>query len=135
MDEREVKNEYKQLKKDDKFSHFIVNIERIKSSITPKKNMELKTLLVGASRHEGSLLKSSLRLLDKKINDIDSTISKEGMENQEMTKVKIQRAQSIRTRKLKKRFNKTRRFKKNLSPIQEGSRESRSRSASESKKK
>jgi hypothetical protein len=77
---------------------------------------------------------ASLRTLDKKIDKIDANMSKESMAHEEKTKqlianAKIHRSLSIRHRKLKNKFHKTRRFKgPGLTPIQEGSRESRSKS-------
>jgi hypothetical protein len=134
MNEREVNASYRLLQKEEKFRSQIANIERLKKTVTPQKNMELKTLLVGASQRDGSLLTASLRALDKKINQIDTSMSKESMAHEEKTKqliadAKIQRSVSMRNRKLKNKFHKTRRFKgPGLSPIREGSRESRSKS-------
>jgi hypothetical protein len=136
MDERDVKKEYMKLEKKVQFAPYVENIERLKSSITPKKNMELKSLLVGASHHEGSLQSKSLELLKKKIDQLDSSMSKENQAkdekmNQLMTRAKIQHSRSIRYRKLRNKYNKTKKFKKsNLSPIQEGSKETDSRSRS-----
>jgi hypothetical protein len=134
MNERQVNDLYKLLQREEKFHSQIASIERLKKTITPQKNMELKTLLVGASQREGSLLNASLRVLDKKINQIDASMSKESMAREKkakqlITNVKIQRSVSIRNRKLKNKFNTTRRFKgPAMSPIQEGSRESESKS-------
>jgi len=130
MNERETKNEYKVIQQEGKFAPYVANIERLKSSITPKQNMELKTILVGASKHEGSFKMSALKLLDKKIDQIDSSMSKENMENQEKTNqlatnIKIQRSRSLRPRSLRNKFNGTKRAKQSrMTPIQEGSRES-----------
>jgi hypothetical protein len=55
MDEREVKNDYKTLQKNGEYTPYINNIERLKSTISPKQNIELKAILVGASKHEGAL--------------------------------------------------------------------------------
>jgi hypothetical protein len=135
MNERETKNEYKVIQQESKFDPYVANIERLKSSLTPKQNMELKTILVGASKHDGSFQKSALKLLDKKINQIESSMSKEGVASREninrlAANVKIQRSQSLRPRTLRNKFNRTRRTNRpTMSPIQEGSRES-SRSAS-----
>lgn len=134
MNEREVNASYRLMQKAEKFPSQMANIERLKKTVTPKQKMELKTLLVGASHREGSLLTASLRMLDKKINQIDASMSKESMAHEEKTKqlianAKIQRSVSMRHRKLKNKFHKTRRFKgPGLSPIREGSRESRSKS-------
>jgi hypothetical protein len=56
MDEREINSAYRLIQKAEKFPSQIANIERLKKTVTPKQNMELKTLLVGASKREGSLL-------------------------------------------------------------------------------
>lgn len=134
MDEREVNASYRLLQRAKKFPSQIANIERLKKTVTPKQNMELKALLVGASKHEGSLLTASLRTLDKKIDKIDSSMSKESMANEERVKsltanAKIQRSLSIRRRKLNNKFNRTKRSRgSTLTPIQEGSRESGSKS-------
>lgn len=130
MNERETKNEYKVIQQEGKFEPYVANIERLKSSLTPKQNMELKTILVGASKHEGSFQKSALKLLDRKMSQIESTMSKESLANEE--RVKIQRSRSLRPRMLRNKFNGTKRAKlPKMSPIQEGSRESsRSRSRS-----
>ena len=77
MDEREVKTEYKQLQKNGDYAVYVNNIERLKSIISPKQNIDLKAILVGASNHEGALRARSLQLLDKKINQIDASMSKE----------------------------------------------------------
>jgi len=136
MDEREVKKQYMKLEKKIQFAPYIENIERLKSSITPKKNMELKSLLVGASHHDGTLQEKSLELLKKKIDQLDSSMSKENQAkdekmNQLMTRAKIQHSRSIWYRKLRNKYNKTKRFKKsNLTPIPEGSKETDSRSRS-----
>ena len=134
MDEREVKNEYKRLQKSGDYAVYVNNIERLKSTISPKQNIELKAILVGASNHEGALRTRSLQLLDKKIKQIDASMSKENKEKDEeakqlMTSAKISHSQSIRRRKLGNKFNKTRRTQ-SLSPIKEGSRETDSRSKS-----
>lgn len=136
MDEREVKNEYKRLQKNGDYAVYVNNIERFKSIISPKQNIELKAILVGASNHEGALRARSLQLLDKKINQIDASMSKENRERDEdarqfITGTKISNSQSIRRRKLRNKFNKTRRTQ-SLSPIKEGSKETNSRSRSKS---
>lgn len=139
MDEREVKNDYKILQKNDEYTPYINNIDRLKSTITPKQNIELKAILVGASKHEGALKARSLQLFDKKIKQIDTSLSKESKESSEraahlMTRAKIQHSRSIRIRKLKsKKFNRTRRPRQPaLSPIIEGSKETDSKSRSKS---
>ena len=134
MDERGVKNEYKTLQKKGELTDYINNIERLKSTVTPKQNIELKAILVGASNHEGALRARSLQLLDKKIKQIDASMSKENKEKDEeakqlMSSAKISNSQSIRRRKLRNKFNKTRRTQ-SLSPIKEGSVETNSRSKS-----
>jgi hypothetical protein len=140
MDEREVKNEYKTLQKKGELTPYVNNIERLKSTVTPKQNIELKAILVGASSHDGALRVRSLQLLDKKIKQIDTSLTKESKESSErvnrlMTHAKIQHSRSIRLRKLKpKKFNRTRRPRRPaLSPIKEGSRETDSRSRSPQK--
>jgi hypothetical protein len=137
MDETEVKNGYKTLQKSSEYTPYINNIERLKSTLTPKQNIELKAILVGASSHEGALKARSLQLFDKKIKQIDTSLTKESKENSEranrlITHAKIQHSHSIRLRKLKsKKFNRTRRPRRPaLSPIIEGSRETDSRSKS-----
>jgi hypothetical protein len=137
MDEREVKNEYKTLQKKGELTPYVNNIERLKSTITPKQNIELKAILVGASTHEGALRARSLQLLDKKINQIDTRLTKESKENEERirsynTRAKIYHARSMSYRKLKSnKFRKTHKIHKPvLSPIKEASKENESRSAS-----
>ena len=139
MDEREVKNGYKTLQKNGEYTPYINNIDRLKSTITPKQNIELKAILVGASKHEGALKSRSLQLFDKKIKQIDTSFTKESKENEDRirsynTRTKIQQSHSIRLRKLKaKKFNRTRRPRRpTLSPIIEGSVETDSKSRSRS---
>ena len=55
MNEREVVRSYRSLQKDKEYKPYVENIEGVKSIVTPKKNMELKSLLVGASEKEGTL--------------------------------------------------------------------------------
>lgn len=137
MDEREVIKEYNSLSKNKKsdIAEHIENIEKLKTSITPQQNIQLKAIVVGASKHEGSLRTRSIKLLDKKLNQIVNSMSKESKENAENmnqlnTNSKIQRSVSIRNRNLRKKFNKTKRTKQSsLSPIAEGSIESASKSA------
>jgi len=137
MNETEVKSDYAILKKKGELTAYVNNIERLKSTVTPKQNIELKAILVGASKHEGTLRVRSLQLLDKKINQIDTSLTKESKENEDRirshnTRAKIQHSLSIRHRKLKsKKFRKTHKIHKSLlSPIKEGSRETDSRSKS-----
>jgi len=136
MNERETKNAYNAIKREGKFSPYVANIERFKMSLTPKKNMELKTILVGASKCEGSFQRSGLNLLDRKISQLESSMSKESLASREnmnrlATNVKIQRSRSLRPRTLRNKFNRTRRTNRpTMSPIQEGSSRSRSTSAS-----
>jgi len=139
MDETEVKNGYKTLHKTAEYTPYVTNIERLKSTLTPKQNIELKAILVGASSHEGALKARSLQLFDKKIKQIDTSLTKESKESSErakrlMTHAKIQHSRSIRIRKLKsKKFNRTRRPRQPaLSPIIEGSKETDSKSRSKS---
>lgn len=137
MDEREVKNKYKTLQKSSEYTPYINNIERLKSTVTPKQNIELKAILVGASKHEGALKSRSLQLLDKKIKQIDTSLTKESKENEERirshnTRAKIYHARSMSYRKLKSnKFRKTHKIHKPaLSPIKEASKENETRSAS-----
>jgi hypothetical protein len=138
MDEREVVKEYRSLSKSKQsdIAKQIENIDKLKTSVTPQQNIQLKAIAVGAAKHEGSLRSRSIQLLDKKINQIVNSMSKESKENAENinqlnTNAKIQHSVSIRNRRLKNKFNKTKRTKKPiLSPINEGSKESASKSAS-----
>lgn len=140
MNERETKNTYNAIKREGKFSPYVANIERFKMSLTPKKNMELKTILVGVSKCEGSFQRSGLNLLDRKISQLESSMSKESLASREnanriATNATIRRSRSLRPRTLRNKFNRTRRTNRpTMSPIQEGSRESsRSRSPRSSK--
>jgi len=137
MNERETKNTYNAIKREGKFEPYIENIERLKSSLTPKQNMELKTILVGASKRQGSFQRSGLNLLDRKISQLESSMSKESLVSREnanriATNATIRHSRSLRPHTLRNKFNRTRRTNRpTMSTIQEGSRESsRSRSAS-----
>jgi len=136
MDEREVAKTYRALSKKSEFKSQVDKIENLKQAVTPKKNMELKTLLVGASEHEGMLRTKSLQFLDKKISQVETSMSKQSKENDEklsrlMTNEKIKHSLSIRKRKLRKNFRKTRKLTRPvLSPITEGSKEHDSKSRS-----
>lgn len=139
MNEQETKKEYNTIKREGKFAPYVANIERLRSSLTPKQHTELNTILVGASKRQGSFQMSALKLLDRKISQIESSMSKENLASREnmdrlATNVKIQRSRSLRPHTLRNKFNRTRRTNRpTMSPIQEGSRESsRSRSASAS---
>jgi hypothetical protein len=137
MNEIEIKSKYNELKSKSEFKPYSENIEQLKSEASPKQYTELKSLLVGASKNEGTLRERSLQLLDKKMNQMKLSTSKESRAkldkiNELMTKAKIQHSRSIRHRKLKKKFNKTKRPRfelinpTKLSPIREGSKESES---------
>jgi hypothetical protein len=136
MDEREIAKTYRALSKRTEFKSQVEKIENLRHTVTPKKNMELKTLLVGASEHEGMLRAKSLQFLDKKISQAETRVSKESKENDEkmsrlMANEKIKYSRSIRQRKLKKNFRKTRKvIRPALSPIAEGSKEHDSKSKS-----
>ena len=133
MNEQETKSAYNEIKREGKFASYVANVERLRSSLTPKQHTELKTILVGASKHQGSFQMSALKLLDRKMSQLESSMSKESLASGE--RVKIQRSRSLRPRTLRNKFNRTRRTNRpTMSPIQEGSRESsRSRSPRSSK--
>jgi hypothetical protein len=137
MSENEIKSAFNKLKTDSEFKPFTENIDRLKSEASPKQYTELKTLLVGASKKEGSLRERSLQYVEKKIHQLKSETSKEGKDQIEKRKNlvlqnKLYHSRSIRRRTLNKKFAKSRKVRiqllhpTKLSPIQEGSRESES---------
>ena len=134
MNEREVIRSYRTLEKKEEYKPYVENIEKVKSIVTPKKNMELKSLLVGASEKEGTLRRYILATLDKKLDGIHRDESKEGKESRQWhldneREEKISRRRSIRNIKLKKPRKYTlRKAPRVLSRIEEGDEESSSKS-------
>jgi hypothetical protein len=138
MDEREVIKDYTSLSKNKPkdLVEPIETINNLKGSITPKQNIQLKSIAVGVSKHEGALRSKTLDFLQKRIKNVQASLSKEANKYNEIVKqadadTKIKTARSIRTRSLRKKFNKTQKIKQpRLSPITEGSLETDSKSPS-----
>ena len=121
---------YKSLQKSDSYKRQVENLEQMKSTLTPQKYAELKTLLAGAFSTEGSLHTAALRSFDKKVESIRRAESKESKAADQALKDistarKISQRPSITSLRLKKRPRFTqRRLRTNsigsqLSPVSE----------------
>jgi hypothetical protein len=121
MDEREVIRRYNELKSVEiDLTPLINDIEKLKRTITPKQNLELKSMLVGTSMREGSIRGRSFELLRKKIRQINSKFNPENMKRNEglkhhETTAKIFHAVDMRRRRLDAR-RRTQRVNKKAKP-------------------
>jgi len=129
MNEKEVAKEYRSISKSVDLTPHLEKINELGKSISHGQNIQLKRIAVGTSSYEGSLRSSAINLLKKKIGEVEDEIAEKNKlkANPQILQGKIDRARSIRNRKLKKKFNKTRRSPsqiERMSPIVEGSMES-----------
>jgi len=135
--ETEVIRIYKSLSKTDEYKPYVENIEKVKSLLTPKQNVELKNMLVSASEEKGVLKQHTLAFINKKIDRIRLDDSKEGREFRQRfldndVKYKVMGSRSIKELKLKRpKHHHTQRELTDIpSPIEEGDEESTPRSRS-----
>jgi len=137
--EREIVKYYRSLSRNQQTDlvPYIATIKQLQKVTTPQENMELKTALVSASIHNGMMRTKTLQLLNRKIEKIKNAHSKQNKElqkqmNQFETQSKIKRANTISHTVRSRRLSRKTRKMPNLSPIKEGSKESKSHSKSNS---
>ena len=123
MDERKVIHQYNELKSGETdLTPLIKDIDKLNRTITPKQNLELKSMLVGTSMREGSIRGRSFELLRKKIRQINSKFNPENMKRDEglkhhETTAKIFHAVDMRRRRLDARRRTHRVNKKSKPPL------------------
>ena len=135
MNERAILRAYNKIKDHDEYTQYSNQISEIKSIITPKKNIDLKELLVNASEKSGVFKMHALKLLEKKIEEIKMNESQKNKEmdmqlREHLTKSKISKSRSFRPNSLSRKRSHYIDTYSPLSPITEGELESSPRSPS-----